>query len=61
MRGWVGNTGGTYGYATWIWYVLRSKASVIVFLRRDTSTFMPRHEVREQLVLQGLLTVWDVI
>ena len=61
VHGWVGNTGGTYGYTTWMWYVPKSKATVIVFLN-ETSTFTPRYEVREQLALQGLLlTAWDVI
>ena len=61
VHGWVGNTGGTYDCATWMWYVPRSKATVIVFLN-ETLTFTPRYEVREQLALQGLLlTAWDVI
>ena len=61
VHGWVGNTGGTYGYTTWMWYVPRTKATVIVFFN-ETSTFTPRHEVREQKALLGLLqTAWKVI
>ncbi len=61
VHGWVGNTGGTYGYTTWMWYVPKTRATVVVFFN-ETSTFTPRYEVREQLALQGLLlTAWDVI
>jgi D-alanyl-D-alanine carboxypeptidase len=61
VHGWVGNTGGTYGYTTWMWYVPRTKATVIVFFNA-TSTFTPRYEVREQKALLGLLeTAWKVI
>jgi len=61
VHGWVGNTGGTYGYTTWMWYVPKTKATVIVFFN-ETSTFTPRYEVREQKALLGLLqTAWKVI
>jgi D-alanyl-D-alanine carboxypeptidase len=61
VLGWVGNTGGTYGYTTWMWYVPKTKATVIVFFN-ETSTFSPRYEVKEQKALQGLLeTAMQVI
>ena len=52
--GWVGNTGGTYGYTTWMWYVPSSKATVIAFFN-ETSTFTPKYEEIEQTALQELL------
>ena len=54
--GWVGNTGGTYGYTTWMWYVPAKKATVIAFFN-ETSTFTPSYEVKEQTALQELLQV----
>jgi D-alanyl-D-alanine carboxypeptidase len=61
VNGWVGNTGGTYGYTTWMWYVPVKKATVVVFFN-ETSTFTPSYEVKEQTALQGLLlTAFDVL
>jgi len=61
VHGWVGNTGGTYGYTTWMWYVPKTQATVIVFFN-ETSTFTPRYEAKEQTALQELLkTAWKVI
>lgn len=52
--GWVGNTGGTYGYTTWMWYVPSEQATVVAFFN-ETSTFTPKYEEVEQTALQELL------
>ena len=54
VYGWVGNTGGTYGYTTWMWYVPAKKATVIAFFN-ETSTFTQKYEEVEQTALQELL------
>jgi D-alanyl-D-alanine carboxypeptidase len=54
VYGWVGNTGGTYGYTTWMWYVPARKTTVIAFFN-ETSTFTPKYEKIEQIALQKLL------
>jgi len=54
LSGWVGNTGGTYGYTTWMWYVPTKKTTVIAFFN-ETSTFTPQYEEVEQKALQQLL------
>jgi D-alanyl-D-alanine carboxypeptidase len=51
---WVGNTGGTYGYTTWMWYIPSKKTTVIAFFN-ETSTFTPKYEEAEQAALQQLL------
>lgn len=52
--GWIGNTGGTYGYTTWMWYVPDTKATVVA-LFNETSTFTPEIEVKEQTALGEFL------
>jgi len=56
VYGWVGNTGGTYGYVTWMWYLPAKKATVIAFFNENT-TFTPDAEVEQQTALQELLEV----
>lgn len=46
----IGNSGGTYGYTSWMWYIPSSKATLIAFFN-ETSTFNEEKEVREQQLL----------
>jgi len=57
----IGNSGGTYGYTSWVWYMPSNGATLIAFFNQ-TSTFTESREVQEQQLLAGLfLKVLDVM
>lgn len=60
-KGMIGNTGGTYGYTTWMWYIPEKDATLIAFFN-ETSAFDPALSAKEQTWLAEFLeTVIKVI
>jgi len=43
----VGNSGGTYGYTSWMWRMPSKDATLVAFFNQ-TSTFTPSREAKEQ-------------
>ncbi len=57
----IGNSGGTYGCTSWMWYLPSNGATLIAFFNQ-TSTFTPEREVKEQEALAELfISVLDII
>jgi D-alanyl-D-alanine carboxypeptidase len=57
----VGNSGGTYGYTSWMWHI-PSKNGVLIAFFNQTSTFTQSRGVNEQTLLAELLnTIMAVV